>query len=192
MPDRVPMFLPGEVLTAAKLNELVQLVEKAVNVRMPNTITVGNGVAAAVQEEPYFWAKITGSEDVGDTWAHSFVEVVEDPKTGTFNEKGSGLTGRRSRTPLYDINDQQIKTGRIVKAWVGLGEYYLCDAPGGAVTEEAAGSSGSGSGGTPPGTVQVEVVTNVCPVWDFTSSGSGSGSGSGGAGDYNWWDGGIW
>jgi len=191
MADRVPNFFPGEVLSAEKLNALSQLVEKALNVRLPRARVVGNGISSAEEEDPYFWAQITGSEDVGDSWAHSFIEVVEDPKTGTFNPKADGVTGRGRRNPLYDINDQQLKVGHIVQAWAGLGEYYLCDAPGGAVVEENVGSAGSGSGGT-AGTVQVEVVTNVCPVWDFTSSGSGSGSGSGGAGDYNWWDGGIW
>lgn len=78
--------------------------------------------------------------------------VLECRDINALNVSVGGMTGSPESMPAYEVNNQVVPLGTVVKLYFGQGNYMLFNNTGGS----SAGSSSN----------YIDVITNVCPIFE--------------------------
>jgi hypothetical protein len=78
--------------------------------------------------------------------------ILECRDINALNLSVGGMTGSPDSLPAYEVNNQVVSLGTVVKLYFGQGNYMLFNNTGG-------GASGASSN-------YIDVITNVCPIFE--------------------------
>lgn len=157
---------PGDFIAAAEYNRITEIITKLSTIAFGGRGSYGGeGIAFGPPESPWIYARLTDKTPSDADYPnirYSWVEVIPDGLGGWLDLEGGGV-GNADVLPAYEFNGIEVDVPVQVVLFKGNDNfmYFTLSDP------SAGGQSGSGSGGDVDlDFIPMEVVTNVCPIYE--------------------------